>query len=77
MSKDEIGVDPSKIEVVLQWSQPKTVAEVRSFWGLAGYYRLFVEGFSKIAMPMTILTRKERKFTWTELCENSFQELNK
>ena len=45
--------------------------------GLAGYYRRFIEGFSKIATPMTALTRKGQKFMWIEACENSFQELNK
>ena len=46
-------VDPAKVEAVKQWSQPKTVTEIRSFLGLAGYYRKFVEGFSKLAMPLT------------------------
>ena len=75
VAKEGIMVDPAKIEAVLQWSQPKNVSEIRSFLGLAGYYRRFVEGFSKIAMPLTLLTRKGHKFTWTEACEKSFQEL--
>ena len=45
--------------------------------GLAGYYRRFIEGFSKIARPMTELTKKDKKFVWTEACEKSFQELKK
>ena len=68
-------VDPSKTEAVSQWQQPKNVSEVRSFLGLAGYYRRFVEGFSRIALPLTQLTRKNHKFLWTEACERSFQEL--
>ena len=63
------------MEAVLAWEQPKTVTEVRSFLGLAGYYRRFIEGFSKIAMPLTKLTRKEAPFEWTPQCEKSFQEL--
>jgi hypothetical protein len=51
------------------------VAEIRSFLGLAGYYRRFIEGFSMIASPMTQLTRKEVKFEWSKKCETSFQEL--
>ena len=51
--------------------------EIRSFLGLAGYYRRFIEGFSKIAMSLTQLTKKGQKFEWTENCENSFQELKK
>ena len=77
VSKDGIMVDPAKIEAVSQWQQPKNVPEVRSFLGLAGYYRRFVEGFSKIALPMTLLTRKGHKFTWSDSCEGSFQELKK
>jgi len=53
------------------------VMEVRSFLGLAGYYRRFIEGFSKIARPMTELTKKDKKFVWIEACEKSFQELKK
>ena len=70
-----IYVDPSKVEVVVDWARPKNVSEVKSFLGLAGYYRRFVEGFSRIATPLTQLTRKNAKFVWTEECEKSFQEL--
>ncbi|XP_062119096.1 uncharacterized mitochondrial protein AtMg00860-like [Humulus lupulus] len=68
-------MDPTKIEVVSQWKPPKNALDVRSFLGLAGYYRRFVEGFSNIATPMTVLTRKNAKFVWTKQCERSFQEL--
>ena len=75
ISRDGITVDPSKIEAVVNWVRPTNVSEVRSFLGLAGYYRRFVEGFSCIATPLTRLTRKNAKFEWTNECERSFQEL--
>ncbi|XP_060962725.1 uncharacterized mitochondrial protein AtMg00860-like [Cannabis sativa] len=75
VSKDGVEVDPAKIEAVKSWPKPKTASEVRSFVGLAGYYRRFVEGFSKIATPLTNLTRKQQKFAWTDKCEESFQTL--
>ena len=77
MSSEGISVDPSKVEAVENWPRPKNVSEVRSFLGLARYYRRFVEGFSKIASPLTQLTRKDVKFKWTDSCEGSFQELKK
>ncbi|XP_022880699.1 uncharacterized protein LOC111397969 [Olea europaea var. sylvestris] len=70
-----IEVDPAKVEAVTNWPRPSNVGEVRSFLGLAGYYKRFIEGFSKIAGPMTQLTRKGVKFQWTEKCEKCFQEL--
>ena len=65
-------VDPAKIEVVANWERPRTPTEVRSFLGLAGYYQRFVQDFSKIATPLTRLTRKTEKFEWTAKCEESF-----
>jgi hypothetical protein len=70
-------VDPAKIEAVSNWDRPTTPTEVRSFIGLAGYYRRFVKDFAKIAAPLTRLTRKTEKFEWTEKCEKSFQELKR
>ena len=75
VSNEGIKVDPSKIEAVLNWDRPRTPTEVRSFLGLAGYYRRFVQDFAKIATPLTKLTRKNEKFIWNERCEESFQEL--
>ncbi|KAK1682066.1 hypothetical protein QYE76_042914 [Lolium multiflorum] len=77
ISKEGIAVDPSKVAAVTEWAPPKNVGEIRSFLGLAGYYRRFIENFSKIAKPMTELLKKEKKFAWTESCEASFQELKK
>ena len=75
VGKDGILVDPSKIEAVKNWPRPASVSKVRSFLGLASYYRRFVEGFSKIAVPLTELTRKSMRFSWSDRCEASFQEL--
>ena len=70
-----MAVDPSKVEAVLEWERPTTITEIRSFLGLAGYYRKFIEGFSKLALPLTKLTRKGQPFVWTSQCEENFQEL--
>jgi len=64
ISGSRIAVDPSKVDAVSQWETPKSVTEVRSFLGLAGYYRRFIEGFSKLALPLTQLTCKGRAFVW-------------
>jgi hypothetical protein len=77
VSAEGIFVDPKKIKAILKWERPTNMTEIRSFLGLAGYYRRFVEGFSAIASPMTKLTRKEVKFEWSKECEQSFQELKK
>ena len=66
MSKDDIQVDPKKIEAVIDWPRSTTVTEVRSLLGLAGYYRRFVKDFSKIAEPLTRLTQKIIKFNRTD-----------
>ncbi|GJW43877.1 putative reverse transcriptase domain-containing protein [Tanacetum coccineum] len=68
-----IHVDPAKIESIKDWASPKTPTEIRQFLGLVGYYRRFIEGFSKIAKPMTKLTQKGIKFDWGEKEENAFQ----
>src|ERR1044072_5265424 len=77
ISKNGIAVDPTKVEAVSQWEVPKNASEIRSFLGLAGYYRKFIEGFSKLAFPLTKLTRKGQVFVWDSDCEKGFQELKK
>ena len=77
MSKVGISVDSSKVEAILNWEQPKNVCEVRSFLGLASYYRRFVEGFARLVAPMTQLTRKDVKFTWSDECKLAFEELKR
>ena len=66
MSASRVSVDPEKVEAVMSWERPKSVFEIRSFLGLAGYYRRFIKDFSRIAAPMTRLTRKEIKFDWDD-----------
>jgi hypothetical protein len=72
-----IAVDPSKVRDAFNWSPPKNVPEIRSFLGLAGYYRRFIEGFSKIVKPLTTLLEKGKEFKWDEKCQASFEELKK
>ncbi|GKE77744.1 putative reverse transcriptase domain-containing protein [Tanacetum coccineum] len=70
-----IHLDLAKIEAVKNWASPTTPSEIRQFLSLAGYYRRFIEGFSKIAKPMTELTQKNQKFNWGEEQEEAFQLL--
>ena len=65
VTKDGISVDPAKIEAIVNWPRPANVSEVRSFLGMAGYYRRFIEGFSKLALPITKLLQNTNKFEWT------------
>jgi len=69
VSKEEIKVDPQKIQTIVEWPRPTNATEVRSSVGLAGYYRMFVKDFSKIASPLTNLLKKVVKFEWTNKCE--------
>ena len=75
MSLEGIRVDPTKIETVVNWKPPRNVTEVRSFLGLAGYYRRFVRGFFIIASLLAKLLRKGVKFEWSDKCQNSFEQL--
>ena len=75
MSAEGIRVDPAKMEVVVNWKLPRSVTEVRSFLGLAGYYRRFVKGFSIIASLLTKLFRKGVNFDWSDKFQNSFEQL--
>ncbi|GJZ82679.1 putative reverse transcriptase domain-containing protein [Tanacetum coccineum] len=75
IDSEGIHVDPAKIESIKDWASPKSPTEIRQFLGLAGYYRRFIEGFSKIAKPMTKLTQKKVKFVWGDKQEAAFQLL--
>jgi hypothetical protein len=70
-----IVVDIAKVEAIMEWLAPTKIQEVRSFMGLAGYYRWFIKGFSKIANPITKLQKKNKKFVWIEKCVEEFQRL--
>ncbi|GKB09710.1 putative reverse transcriptase domain-containing protein [Tanacetum coccineum] len=75
IDSEGIHVDPANIESIKNWESPKTPTKIHQFLGLAGYYRRFIEGFSKIAKPMTKLTQKSVKFNWGEKEETAFQTL--
>ncbi|GJW28536.1 putative reverse transcriptase domain-containing protein [Tanacetum coccineum] len=75
IDSEGIHVDLAKIESIEDWTSPKSPMEIRQFLGLAGYYRRFIEGFSKIAKPMTKLTQKKVKFEWGDKQEAAFQLL--
>src|SRR6266508_1719102 len=75
ISEGGISADPSKVKEVLNWRTPQNVGDIRSFLGLAGYYRRFIGGFSKIAKPLTKLLEKRAVFKWTSAQEDAFQEL--
>nr|KYP73668.1 Pol polyprotein [Cajanus cajan] len=75
MFDGEIVISPSNVEVVLEWKTPKSIFEIRSLHGLAGYYRGFIKDFSKLALPLTKLTSKNQPFVWDSKCEKNFQEL--
>jgi hypothetical protein len=75
ISKDGISVDHSKVQEVMDWKPTKSVHQIRSFLGLAGYYRRFIPDFSIIAQPMTKLLKKGVKFVWSEDCEKALHTL--
>ena len=77
VSTSGVSVNLGNVEAVMSWQKPKSVFEIRSFLSLAGYYRRFIEDFSRLAAPMTRLTQKEVKFVWDDSCERAFQELNR
>ena len=77
VSASGLSVDLEKVEAMMSWERLKSVFEIGSFLGLAGYYRRFIEDFSRLAAPITRLPRKEVKFDWDDRCEKAFQELKR
>ncbi|GJR16649.1 putative reverse transcriptase domain-containing protein [Tanacetum coccineum] len=75
VNRDGIHVDPSKVESVKNWKTPESPTEIRSFLGLAGYYQRFIENFSKIAKPLTLLTQKNKAYVWGDNQDEAFQIL--
>ena len=73
ISEEGIPVDPENIEAIMNWPTPRNVTDVISFMGLVEYYRRFIEGFSKVAHPITSLQKKRMRFEWKPRCEESFQ----
>ena len=77
LSAEGVAVDPSKVRDVLDWKSPTTVQQVRSFLGLAGYYRRFILDFSKVSKSITELLKNQVKFVWSSDCEEAFQTLKR
>jgi hypothetical protein len=77
ISAEDIAVDPSKVQEVLEWRSPRSVTQIHSFLGLAKYYRRLIQNFSKIAKPMTKLLEKDAKFKLSPQCEEAFLTLKK
>jgi hypothetical protein len=75
ISAEGIVVDPEKTKAIMEWPVPKDVADIWSFMGITGYYRRFIEGFSKIAYPITSLQKKGTRFNWSEKCQDNFNKL--
>ena len=73
ISDEGISVDPKKIEVIMNWPTPRNVTDVRSFMGLVGYYKRFIEGFSKVTHSINSLQKKVIKFEWAPICEERLQ----
>jgi hypothetical protein len=75
LSAKGIAVDPSKVKDILEWNPPTTVHQVRSFLGLASYYRRFILDFSKLVKTITSLLKNNTKFNWSSRCNEAFEQL--
>jgi hypothetical protein len=77
VEEGKLAMDPARLKGILDWPAPKTVKEVRSFLGFRNFYRHFVKGFSHLAHPLNDLLKKDKKFVWSEECQESFDQLKK
>ena len=77
VSENGVSTDPSKVSKILDWPISRNVSELRSFLGLASYYRHFIKDFAKIAVPLHRLTEKNKPFVWSESCLEAFNELKR
>ena len=77
ISSEGISIDPEKVKAIMEWPVPKNSHEVRIFMGLAGFYQIFVEGFSKIVKPITTLQHKGVRYEWNEEFDSSFIEIKR
>jgi RNase H-like domain found in reverse transcriptase/Reverse transcriptase (RNA-dependent DNA polymerase) len=77
VEEGKLAMDPAKLKGILDWPAPKTVKEVRSFLGFGNFYRRFIKGFSHLAHPLNDLLKKDKKFVWSEECQESFDQLKK
>jgi hypothetical protein len=77
INREGLAVDPKKVAAIMDWKAPKDVRGINSFIGMVGYYRHFIEGFSKITRPMKTLLAKKVEFKWTPACQESFETLKK
>jgi hypothetical protein len=75
INQDKLAMDPKKVADILDLKAPRDVWGIKSFIGMAGYYRHFIEGFSKIAKPIITLLEKKVEFKWTLECQESFETL--
>jgi hypothetical protein len=75
INKEGLDVDPKKVADIMNWKAPTDTRGIKSFIGMAGYYRRFIEGFSKIVKPMTSLLGNKAEFKWTQKCKEAFEAL--
>ena len=75
ISQGEVRMDEAKVKAIQDWEAPTKMTELRSFLGLANYYRRFISGYSAIAVPLTELLKKNRPWLWSEECEEAFEGL--
>ena len=75
ISSDGVRLDPDKVEKVREWPRPTLVQEVRSFLGLANYFRKFMQGYSRMVSPLTDLTRSNKAWKWTNECSEAFKKV--